>query len=92
MILIGAAFVLVMLLFRIPAVVVALKGAGFTFHQKSMKATAIPRGMAAGVLSALPMHYGVPGMGNLSQGVFSAIVFSILLFTLGFSLVKRMGK
>ncbi|UCF90835.1 MAG: cation:proton antiporter [Desulfobacterales bacterium] len=90
MILLGLVFALAMLLFRIPAVAFALIGAKFRFHQQSLIAVAIPRGMAAGVLSALPMHYGVPGMENLSQGVFSAIVFSILIFTLGFSLVSRM--
>lgn len=89
MILLGLAFTFLMLLFRIPAVLISLIGAGFSFGQQAMIAVAIPRGMAAGVLSALPMYYGVPGMENLSQGVFSAIVFSILIFTIGFSMVRR---
>ena len=81
-----------MIVFRVPAVLIATKGAGFTFQQKMLITTAIPRGMAAGVLSSLPVYYGVPGVENLSQGVFSAIVFSILAFTLGFSIVKRFDK
>lgn len=90
MILLGLVFALFMLVFRIPAVFISMKGSGFTFRQQTLMTTAIPRGMAAGVLSALPVYYGVPGVENLSQGVFSAIVFSILLFTLGFSIVKRL--
>ena len=92
MILLGLVFTVFMIVFRVPAVLIATKGAGFTFQQKMLITTAIPRGMAAGVLSALPVYYGVPGVGNLSQGVFSAIVFSILAFTLGFSIVKRFDK
>ena len=92
MILLGLVFTLFMVVFRVPAVLIATKGAGFTFKQKMLITTAIPRGMAAGVLSALPVYYGVPGVENLSQGVFSAIVFSILAFTLGFSIVKRFDK
>jgi cell volume regulation protein A len=92
MILLGLVFTLFMIVFRVPAVLIATKGAGFTFKQKMLITTAIPRGMAAGVLSALPVYYGVPGVENLSQGVFSAIVFSILAFTLGFSIVKRFDK
>jgi cell volume regulation protein A len=47
---------------------------------------AMPRGIAAGVLSMLPMTRGIPQMENLSAGVFSTIVFSVLLFALGFAL------
>ena len=92
MILIGLVFAMFMLVFRIPAVLVSTQKAGFTFQQKILITAAIPRGMAAGVLSALPLYYGVPGVENLSQGVFSAIVFSILIFTLGFSIVKRFDR
>ena len=89
MILLGLVFAVFMLVFRIPAVALSLVGADFRLDQQAMISVAIPRGMAAGVLSALPMYYGVPGMENLSQGVFSAIVFSILIFTIGFSVVRR---
>lgn len=92
MLLLGLAFAFFMLLFRIPAVALSLIGGGFRLRQQSMVAVAIPRGMAAGVLSALPFHYGVPGMENLSEGIFSAIVFSILIFTAGFWMVSRLGN
>jgi cell volume regulation protein A len=92
LILLGAAFAGMMFLFRIPAVLFSLAGAGFRFHQKSMISVAIPRGMAAGVLSAMPLQYGVPGTENVSPAGFSAIVFSILIFAGGYSLVSRLGK
>lgn len=92
MILLGLVFTLFMVVFRIPAVLIATKNAGFTSQQRILMISAIPRGMAAGVLSALPVYYGVPGVENLSEGVFSAIVFSILVFTLGFAIVKRFDK
>jgi cell volume regulation protein A len=92
LILLGAAFAGMMFLFRIPAVLLSLIGAGFRYHQKSMISVAIPRGMAAGVLSAMPLQYGVPGSENISPAVFSAIVFSILIFSGGYSLVSRLGK
>jgi cell volume regulation protein A len=57
-----------------------------------MISVAIPRGMAAGVLSAMPLQHGVPGSENFSPAVFSAIVFSILIFSAGYSLVSRLGK
>jgi cell volume regulation protein A len=92
LILLGAAFAGMMFLFRIPALLVSLAGAGFRFHEKSMISVAIPRGMAAGVLSTMPLQYGVPGTEYLSSAVFSAIVFSILIFAGGYSLVGRLGK
>ena len=58
-----------MLVFRLPAVLIAMRGVGFTAYQKALATVAIPRGMAAGVLSALPVYYGVQGVDNLSQGV-----------------------
>lgn len=90
LLLLGFVFALFMLVFRLPAVMVAMRGGGFTFFQKALVTVAIPRGMAAGVLSALPMYYGVKGVDNLSQGVFSAIFFSILVFSIGFWVVKQL--
>ena len=36
------------------------------------------------------MYYGVQGVENLSEGVFSAIFFSILGFSIGFWAVKQL--
>ena len=48
----------------------------------------MPRGIAAGVMSTLPLQYGVPGAESLTPGVFSLIVFSVILFAVGFAFVK----
>ena len=85
----GAVAAVLLLLFRIPAVRLSLRGTGLSPRQLRMVDVAIPRGIAAGVLSALPLQYGVPWAENLTPGVFSLIVFSIILFTVGFAIVKR---
>ncbi len=85
----GAVAAVLLLLFRIPAVRISLRGKGLSPRQVRMVDIAIPRGIAAGVLSSLPLQYGVPGAENLSPGVFSLIVFSIILFAVGFAIVKR---
>jgi cell volume regulation protein A len=85
----GAVGALVLLLFRIPAVRLSLRGAGLNRGQLRMVDIAIPRGIAAGVLSTLPVYYGIPNAENLSPGVFSLIVFSILFFAVGFAIVQR---
>jgi len=85
----GAVSALLILLFRIPAVRISLRGAGLSRGQLLMVDIAIPRGIAAGVLSTLPIYYGIPGAENLSPGVFSLIVFSILFFAAGFAIVQR---
>ncbi len=89
LIVMGAVAAVLLLLFRIPAVRLSLKGTGLNREQLWMVDIAIPRGIAAGVLSALPLQYGIPGAENLSPGVFSLIVFSIILFAVGFAVVKR---
>ncbi len=89
LIVLGAAAAVLLLLFRIPAVRISLRGTGLNPGQLRMVDVAIPRGIAAGVLSALPLQYGVAGAENLSPGVFSLIVFSIILFAVGFAIVKR---
>jgi len=87
----GAVAAVLLLLFRIPAVRLSLRGTGLSPGQMRIVDVAIPRGIAAGVLSALPLQYGVPGAVDLSPGVFSLIVFSIILFAVGFAVVKS-GK
>ena len=88
----GAVAAVLLLLFRIPAVRLSLRGTGLNPRQLRMVDIAIPRGIAAGVLSALPLQYGVPGAENLSPGVFSLIVFSIIFFAVGFAVVKRSNE
>jgi potassium/hydrogen antiporter len=65
----GAGAALLLLLFRIPAVRLCLRGSGLNRGQLQMLDIAIPRGLAAGVLSTLPLYYGIPNAENLSPGV-----------------------
>ena len=49
----------------------------------------MPRGLAAGVLATLPLHRGIEGVENLAPAVFALIVFSVLFFAAGVSVVSR---
>ena len=65
---------------------------GFTKKQTWLTIVAIPRGLAAGVLSTLPLQYGIAGAENFSPGVFALIVTSIVLFAVGFAVVSQMSN
>lgn len=89
-ILIGVSAALVLLLFRVPAVIIAMRGCGFSRKQLTLLVVAMPRGLAAGVLSTLPLQYNVPGTEALAGTVFAMIVTTILLFAVGFAVATRM--
>lgn len=90
LIFLGGIASLFVLIFRFPAVVVSVRGLGMSRKQFWMLVIAIPRGLAAGVLSMIPLSRGVPGVENLSGAVFAMVVFSILIFSVAFSLVNKM--
>lgn len=87
----GSLGAVVLLLFRIPAVMLSTAKLGLTRKQASLIIVAMPRGLAAGVLSTLPLEYGLAGVENFSPAVFALIVTSILLFAVGFAFVSRMS-
>ena len=89
LILLGAVPALLLVAARIPAVGLATLGLGLSRKQSWLLTVAVPRGLAAGVLSALPVHYGIAGP-EFPPAIFSLIVTSILLFCLGVALVGRM--
>jgi cell volume regulation protein A len=89
LILLGAIPVLLLLAARIPAVRLATLGLGLSKKQSWILTVAIPRGLAAGVLSAIPVGYGIAGP-DFTPAIFSLIVTSILVFSLGVALVDRM--
>jgi len=86
----GAIGAVVLLLCRIPAVYLSTMNLGFTQKGKALLIIAIPRGLAPGVLSTLPLKFGIPGAESFSPGVFSLIVTSILLFAIGFAVISRL--
>ena len=89
LILLGALPVLLLVAARIPAVRLATLGLDLSKKQSWMLTIAIPRGLAAGVLSAIPIRYGIAGP-DFTPAIFSLIVTSILVFSLGVALVSRM--
>jgi cell volume regulation protein A len=58
---VGVLFLIVM---RVPAVLLSTRSMGLGKKEFWFLTAAIPRGLAAGVLSTLPMQYGVPGAEN----------------------------
>jgi len=89
LILIGAGLALVQAIARFPAMRFSLWGGNFSTQQQLLVTIAIPRGLAAGVLSTMPLYMGVPSMQNLAPVVFSMIVFSIMIFAGGFAIFNR---
>jgi cell volume regulation protein A len=91
LILLGAVPVVLLLAARIPAVRLTTLGLGLSKKQSWLLAVAVPRGLAAGVLSAIPVHYGIVGP-DFPPAIFSLIVTSIVVFCLGVALVGRMPE
>jgi cell volume regulation protein A len=86
----AAVGVLFLMAMRVPAVLLATRRMGLGKKEFWFLSAAIPRGLAAGVLATLPMQYGVPGAENLAPVIFAAIVLSVLVFAIGFSVVGRL--
>jgi cell volume regulation protein A len=91
LILLGALPVLFLLAARIPAVWLATVGLGLSRKQFLMLTVAVPRGLASGVLSAIPVSHDIAGP-DFPRAIFSLIVTSILVFCLGAAVVGRMRE
>lgn len=78
-----------MLAARVPAVHAAMVGTDFGPADRKLVMVSLPRGMAAGVLATLPAAAGVPSTEQLPTLVFAAVFTSILVFAVGFPLVRR---
>lgn len=66
---------------RWPAIVVATRGSGLTVAQKHVIWAGAPRGMATGVLALLPAGAGLWAAGVIQATAFSAIIASVVIFT-----------
>lgn len=73
---------------RLPATRLATLASDLSPDQKKLATVAMPRGMAAGVLATLPVSAGVPGTEALPVVVFACVFTTILVFAVGFPLVK----
>jgi cell volume regulation protein A len=87
----AALAVLFLLALRVPAVMLATRGLDVDRRDFWLLAVAIPRGLAAGVLATLPLSRGIPEMETLAPAIFAMIVFSVLAFSVGFSIVGRLA-
>jgi cell volume regulation protein A len=86
----AAVGVLFLAAMRVPAVLLSTRRMGLGKKEFWFLSTAIPRGLAAGVLATLPVQYGIPGTENLAPVIFAVIVLSVLIFAIGFSIVGRL--
>ena len=95
----GAFLGVLLLLARIPAVQVATLGSSHSKAAKGLITVSMPRGMAAGVLAIMPAAVmrdtpsgpvpALPGTEELPVVVFAAVFMTILIFAVGFPLMKR---
>ena len=85
----GAGLGVLLVAARIPAVLIGTLGAGFGRAEKGLVTMFLPRGMAAGVLAILPAQQGMEGAGDMPVVVFATVLTTILLFTLGTSVLRR---
>lgn len=90
LIVLAALGVFFLLVLRIPAVLLSTRGMSLERKEFWFLVTAIPRGLAAGVLATIPLHRGIPGMENLAPGIYALIVFSVIFFAIGFGIVGRL--
>lgn len=79
----------ILLAVRAPAVLLATLGIGLGADEKRLAVVALPRGLAAGVLATLPAASGVPLTEGLPVIVFACVLTTILLFAVGFPMIRR---
>jgi cell volume regulation protein A len=90
MIALAALGVLFIVVLRIPAVMLSTRGMDLGRKEFWFLVAAIPRGLAAGVLATIPFNRGIPGLENLAPGIYALIVFSVIIFAIGFGIVGRL--
>jgi cell volume regulation protein A len=74
---------------RIPAARLATVASDLTSDEKNLVTVSMPRGMAAGVLATLPVSSGIAGTETLPVVVFACVLTTIIVFAVGFPVVKR---
>jgi cell volume regulation protein A len=88
LIVLGGLLGLALLAARVPGTRLALLGSGMSRNEQQAATICMPRGMAAGVLATLPMTAGVPGTDGLPVAVFATVFTTIVIFAVGFPIVK----
>lgn len=85
----GAVLAIVILGVRFPGAWLALFGLPLNRDLRRIVYVSAPRGVAAGVLAALPFSAGIPGTSDLPVIVFASVFTGILIFSISFPLVQR---
>lgn len=88
----GLLLGILLLLARVPCAWLIGKSRGLGPSQWKLVAVSMPRGMAAGVLATMPLSAGISGTEPFPAIVFSCVLASILVFAVGFPLVKKKGS
>ncbi|MGD0861896.1 MAG: cation:proton antiporter [Candidatus Limnocylindrales bacterium] len=85
----GAVLGGLLLVGRILAVRLATAGAGLTPTDRCIVSALLPRGLAAGVLAGLPVYAGVSGSAPIPSITYTAVLTTVLIFTVAFPLARR---
>ncbi|MFT5356465.1 MAG: cell volume regulation protein A [Polyangiales bacterium] len=85
----GVGIGLILLLARVPNVLLATARSGLSTPARSLVGVLMPRGMAAGVLAMMPYQAGIEGTESLPVVIFSAVLTTILIFAVGFPILKK---
>ncbi len=86
---VGVVLGIALLAARLPAVWIGLMGSDTSTGVRALMTVTLPRGMAAGVLAMLPHQAGVPHTAALPVVVFAAVVTTIVIFSVGFPLLRE---
>lgn len=86
---IGVVIGLTLFVARVPNVLLATAGSGISKPARVLIMALFPRGMAAGVLAMMPYQAGIEGTRDLPVVVFTAVFTTILLFAIGFPILKK---
>lgn len=85
----GVGIGLVLLLARVPNIALATARSDMSKPARSLVGVLFPRGMAAGVLAMMPYQAGIEGTEDLPVVIFSAVLTTILIFAIGFPILKK---
>ncbi len=85
----GVVLGCILLAVRWPVVRLTTLGSDLTPSERRVVAAAVPRGLAAGVLATLPAADGISGSAQIPSVVYSCVLATIVLFSIGLPLARR---
>jgi len=85
----GIALAAVLLVMRFVAVYISTAGMDFSRKEKNVMGVLMPRGLAAAVLTQVPVIYGIAYASMYTDIVVNVILMSILFTIIGIAIMKR---